>query len=150
MRVTACAMAASLALLACTTPFGGGSPSPSPVAHASPSPEQLPTPSPEPSPSPLITPTPSPPPGLYLVINQSEYGTLSAQTASGTVCNARGTLPNGAAVAGIRNPQTAGTDGKVTWTYPQPATAPGTGAHYVSCTGGGHSANASANFLVGA
>lgn len=151
MRVAACVAAASFALIACS-PFGGTATtsSPTPAATPNPSPEQLPTPSPTPTPEPTPSPVAPTPVTLYLQLLLSDYGFLSAQTVAGATCTARATLPNGSSPPGLRNPQVAGSDGMVSWSYPQPTTDAGTGVHIVSCSSGALSATQSINFQVGA
>ena len=79
----------------------------------------------------------------------SDYGRLSARTDPGAVCNASATLPNGRQPSGLKNPQVAGGNGVVTWTYPQTNTTTGKGTNTVSCTHQGLSATATSAFSVG-
>ena len=148
-RRAAC-LAALLAILAACAP-GPSSTTQTPVAKKpSPSPTATRTKSPTPLPEPSQVPEPSQAPSLYLQIQQSEYGALSAQTASGALCSASATLPNGQNAGGLRNPQTADANGVVTWWYPHPATDEGSGTHRVQCSREGLSASNWAYFLVGA
>ncbi|HKW71752.1 MAG TPA: hypothetical protein VJQ08_02870 [Candidatus Dormibacteraeota bacterium] len=146
-RAAAC-LAASLALMAACSP-GSSSSTPTPVVkNQSPSPSAVPSASA--TAAPTLAPTPPPTPFLYLLILQSEYGSLSAQTEAGASCSATAQLPNGQAAGGVRNPQTADASGMVYWTYPQPSTAEGTGTHTVRCSRDGLSASNWAYFQIGA
>jgi len=139
---------AAMSLAGCTP--GSSSANNTPVAKVSPSrsPETRPSPSPSPTPAPSPAPTPA---GLYLQILESSYGFLSAQTEPGTRCNASGQYPDGSAISGFANPQVAGSDGTVTWRYPQPRTNTiGNGLHTVTCTGRGYTATQQAQFIMGA
>ncbi len=98
-----------------------------------PSPSPTPVPSPAPSASPRPSPIPSETPYLYLLIQQTEYGFVSANTDTGAVCTAISVLPNGQHAPGIQNPKVADWAGHVSWWYPAPAIARGTGEHFVTC-----------------
>jgi hypothetical protein len=93
---------------------------------------------------------PTPPTSLYVLIEQSDYGFLSTQTQPGAVCNAKVTLPNGQNAGGVRNPQIAGSNGRVQWIYPQPSTNTGQGVEFVTCTLNGLGGTSMAAFQVGA
>src|ERR1700736_1705718 len=132
MRATVCIAATAFVLLWCSTPLTSSTTPPSPNPP-SPSPQASPLPSPIVSPSPSPSPVPSPPPSLNVAIVPSDYGRLTVQTDPGASCSARVYLPNGKQLTGLRNPQTADSNGTVTWTYPQTPTDPGTGTHVVDC-----------------
>jgi hypothetical protein len=87
---------------------------------------------------------------VFIQFIQSDYGAITIQTQPGAVCSASGNRPDGSGIGGIQNPKAAGADGTISWTYPQPATAPGTGVHNVTCSWNGQSTGFSAPFQVGA
>lgn len=85
-----------------------------------------------------------------MLITQSDYGYVSAVTDPGASCYARAIMPTGQDAGGIANPHTSAADGTVSWLYPKPPAADGTGTHYVSCSNGSLKGLASATFIVGA
>jgi hypothetical protein len=121
--------------MAACSPSGG-------TAAASPTPSTAATPSNSATPSPVASPTPSatpvaitpPPRYLYVEIVGSSYGYVNAQTAAGAKCNTTVVLPNGQHALGLHNPQVGAAGGNVSWTYPTPLTAHGTGEDIVICT----------------
>ena len=151
MRAFATFAATGLLILAACTQFGGtaSNPSPSLEHRSSPSPSASTLPSPTQAASPTPTPFPSPPPSLYLLIQQDDYGFLSAVTQPGASCSARAILPNGQDAPGLHNPQVADANGNVVWRYPTPDNSPGTGTHIVSCSYNGLSGTTSALFTEG-
>jgi hypothetical protein len=78
-----------------------------------------------------------------------DYGIINAQTVAGASCNARAIVPPGKDAAGISNPKGADANGYVTWYYPTPPVATGTGQAIVSCTHNGLSGTAYAYFATG-
>jgi len=87
---------------------------------------------------------------VFIQFTQSDYGQIGILTNTGAVCNAGGNRPDGSNLTGLKNPQVAGPDGTISWSYPQTATATGTGQHNVACTWNGQSTIFSAPFQVGA
>ena len=87
---------------------------------------------------------------VFIQFTQSDYGAIGIQTQPGAACNAGGQRPDGSPIGGLRNPQVAGPDGSISWSYPQTATATGTGQHNVACSWNGQSTITSAAFQVGA
>ena len=146
MRIWLCLAAALVVIAGCDVP-GTASANPSP-ARTTPSPSPIASPSPSPRPSP--TPIPEPTPVVFIQFTQSDYGAIGILTQPGAVCQAGGNRPDGSAIGGVQNPKTAGPDGTVSWTYPQTATATGTGVHNVVCSWNGQNTGLSAPFQVGA
>jgi hypothetical protein len=114
---------------------------PTPKSAAKPSPTPSPSPSPTPTPTPAETPTAAPPPPAAsppVYIYLSEYGSAAAGTSPGASCSLSATYSDGSPVAGVRNPQSAGSDGRVQWSYPKVTRPPGTagspGTHRVTCS----------------
>ncbi len=86
---------------------------------------------------------------VFIQFTQSDYGAIGIFTQPSAVCSASGVRPDGSAIGGIQNPQTANAQGAASWLYPQTATATGTGSHAVSCSWNGQSTSTSAPFDVG-
>ncbi len=107
-----------------------------------------------PAPTPSGAPTPSPsaaPVALAVTITVSNYGLVTATTASGASCTAKAKLPSGriSTAAGLQGTVVAGPDGAVSWSYGTVSTTTkGTGTHTVTCTLAGQTVSASAPFTV--
>lgn len=103
------------------------------------------------SPQPSAPSSGAPGATLTVTITASQYGYVAASTAAGAICSAKATLPSGRAstASGLQAQKTAGVDGSVSWTYgTSSSTTHGTGTHTVTCTLGGSTAIASAEFTV--
>lgn len=123
-------------------PGATGTPTTTP---ASPTATATATPSPTPTSTPTATPTPTPiptvddtPPLVIVASNGGPLGgtaSVTIQTAAGTTCSMVLVLPNGTPtnVPGI-DPQEAGPDGRITWTWTlDPSYPTGSAQAQVTC-----------------